>query len=84
MLVSRTFVIEAVLRAAESTFDPASMMSNKLSPVRVLVELLQYNFKTEIGVVQQTHIDLDSLEGYHANKSFPRSPSHCPRPIIHR
>jgi len=33
LLVSRTFVIEAVLTASDATFDPSSMQSNKLTPV---------------------------------------------------
>jgi hypothetical protein len=33
-LVSRTFVIEAVLRIQDAVFDPSTMQPNKLSPVR--------------------------------------------------
>jgi hypothetical protein len=36
MLVSRAFVIEAVLHATDPVFDPASMQPNKPSEVRVI------------------------------------------------
>jgi hypothetical protein len=36
MLVSRTFVIEAVLHATDPTFDPATMKPNKPSGVRTI------------------------------------------------
>jgi len=42
MLVSRTFVIEAVLQTIDLAFDPASMQPNKPSAVSIIPALTQF------------------------------------------